>query len=121
MLPASTQRRIGRVARARWCGTLLLLVVQGTRADPPYGLERRAPIGPFLDRKLPATPPVPSGGWVAVKAFPYLTFQDPVFITHAPRGRRLYVCGRQGLVEAFEDDPHTTTKAVVLDLRARCQ
>lgn len=86
----------------------------------PAGLERRVPIGPFLGRRLPADPPTP-GAWQAVPAFPNLTFQDPVALTHAPRSRRLYVCGRQGTIESFDNRPLTATKTTVLDIRSRCQ
>src|SRR3954470_22448529 len=105
---------------ASFCALSLLLAAQRTPDGPPYGLGRREPIGPYLDRKLPPTPPS-SLGWEAVPAFPLLSFQDPVFLTHAPRGRRLYVCGRQGTIESFENDPRVATKALFLDLRSRCQ
>ena len=87
---------------------------------PPPGPGPRSPIGPYLDRRLPETPPA-SGAWRAVPAFPNLTFQDPVVLTHAPRSRRLYVCGRQGTIESFENLPRTATKTMVLDIRSRCQ
>lgn len=88
--------------------------------SPPYGLEHREPIGAFLDGRLPRTPPS-TLRWEAVPAFPNLTFQDPVFLTYAPIGRRLYVCSRQGIVEWFENDPGATEKRAFLDIRARCQ
>ncbi len=44
-------------------------------------------VGPYLGGTLPARPPpVPSGDWVAVKAFPRLTFEDPVGLVAGPRG-----------------------------------
>lgn len=77
--------------------------------------------GAYLDGHLPRREPARAGGWEAVPAFPRLTFQDPTSLVPEPGGRRLYVCGRQGLVEAFENDPDASTKATVLDLRAVCQ
>ena len=124
-LPVPLRRHPATPTRPRCRGlvwrVLLLLAAQQALSGPPYGLERREPIGPYLDQKLPPTPPPSSGGWEAVPAFPHLSFQDPVFLTHAPGSRRLYVCGRQGIIESFENDPHTAIKTVFLDLRARCQ
>ena len=77
--------------------------------------------GAYLAGRLPRSAPTRSGGWETVPAFPHLTFQDPTSLVPEPGGHRLYVCGRQGLVEAFENDPATSTKQTVLDLRANCQ
>src|SRR4051794_28663752 len=87
-------------------------------ADLPM---RRAPIGPYLDGAFPAAAPAPSGGWAAVVAFPRLTFEDPIFLVPDPRGGRLYIGGRQGVVWSIADDPNAVTKSVFLDLRSRCQ
>ena len=129
------QQGIGGLARSRsgrrWRRGLVAVVaclgalgpLMAARLGPGagrYGLARREAIGPYLGRKLPAVAPSP-GAWKAVVAFPNLTFQDPVFLTHAPGGRRLYVCGRQGTIESFDDDPRTATKTTFLDIRARCQ
>ena len=92
-----------------------------TGAGPPDGPDRPDAIGPYLDGRLPRVAPAPSGGWKAVPAFPLLTFEDPTFLVPEPGSRRLYVGGRQGLIEAFDADPNASAKSVVLDLRGRCQ
>ncbi|HXJ55105.1 MAG TPA: PQQ-dependent sugar dehydrogenase [Verrucomicrobiae bacterium] len=88
-----------------------------------YGLDSRAPIGPLLNSALPGIPPglVSGGGWSTVPAFPNLTFANPVALVAEPRTRRLFVCGREGLIHFFENDPATATKTLFLDIRARTQ
>lgn len=87
-------------------------------AGPPGG---RRPIGPYLDGAFPPAAPAPSGGWAAVPAFPRLTFEDPVLLVPDPRGGRLYVGSRQGVVWSIADDPNAASKSAFLDLRPRCQ
>lgn len=84
----------------------------------PYGLDSRAPIGPYLNGQMPALGSG-SGDWAVAVAFPNLTFDDPVFLTHEPRTNRLYVLNRQGLIWFFPNDPNASAKTVFLDLRSR--
>jgi uncharacterized repeat protein (TIGR03806 family) len=58
---------------------------------------------------------------MTVQAFPNLTFEDPTFLTSAPRTNLLYVCGRQGTIWVFPNDPNTTTKTEFLSLTNRNQ
>ncbi|WP_435018161.1 PQQ-dependent sugar dehydrogenase [Tundrisphaera sp. TA3] len=128
-LPSNPSPRIARgikpasiaLVAAALCGTAEPPPEPAIPTKPAYGLERREAIGAYLDRRLPTTPPASAGGWEAVPAFPNLTFQDPVFVTQAPGGFRLYVCGRQGIIESFENMPTVSTKATFLDIRGRCQ
>ncbi len=108
--------------------TTLILTLTWVLACPGLTTEamaetpRREPIGAFLGGTLPGTPPVPSGDWVTRKAFPKLTFEDPVGLVAGPSGSRtLFVWGRQGVVWSFENDPNASTKTVVLDIQTRCQ
>ncbi len=88
-----------------------------------YGLDNREPIGPLLNNALPGLPPdlVSSGSWTTVPAFPNLTFPNPVVLLPEPRTNRLFVCGREGLIYFFENDPMTATKTLFLDIRPRTQ
>ena len=86
-----------------------------------YGLDERKPVAPFLNRAFPEDLSAVSGSWSTVKAFPNLTFDDPVNLTFAPRSTRLFVCGRQGQIWSFENNPSTSTKTTVLDIRSRVQ
>ncbi|MBE7201966.1 MAG: PQQ-dependent sugar dehydrogenase, partial [Parafilimonas terrae] len=111
----------GAVALIAVCLPALGFAVLGKGRD----LAASRTFGPttdaYLGGRLPREAPVLSGGWKAVPAFPNLKFQDPTNLVPEPGGRRLCVTGRQGLIEAFENDPNTSTKTTVLDLRARCQ
>ena len=59
--------------------------------------------------------------WQAVAAFPNLTFDDATMLVAEPRTNRLYVCGREGVIWFFANDPNTTTRTVFLDLSAQTQ
>ncbi|MDB6018478.1 MAG: glucose/sorbosone dehydrogenase domain protein, partial [Pedosphaera sp.] len=87
----------------------------------PYGLEVRPPVGAFLNGALPRVAPGPSGAWTTVNAFPNLTFQDPAFLVGEPGTNRLYVCGREGYIWFFTNNPNTATKTLFLDLHAHTQ
>ena len=72
---------------------------------------------------MPGLPPglVSSGGWTAVAAFPNLSFSNPVVLLAEPRANRLFVCGREGLIYFFDNDPAASTKTLFLDIRSRTQ
>ena len=90
-------------------------------AAQTYGLSSRSPVGSFLNQKMPSASTMASGAWTVVNAFPNLTFQNPTFLTCEPHTNRLYVCGREGKIWFFANDPNTTTKTVFLDLSAQTQ
>ena len=100
---------------------LLPFVTIPVTAGPPYGLASRNPIGPFLNSSLPPAVTDGSGGWMTVPAFPYLTFEDPTFLTAAPGTNRLYVCCRQGNIWYFQNDPNATNKFIFLNLTGQNQ
>ena len=94
---------------------------------------RRRPVNPFR-RYLPAriaflvagaalmaAPKLAGQSYVAVNAFPNLTFQDPVHIAFAPGTNQLYVAGREGQIWSFANSPAVATKILVLDLSAVTQ
>ncbi|WP_150107231.1 immunoglobulin domain-containing protein [Pedosphaera parvula] len=93
----------------------------GALASSPYGLDVREQMGVFLNNHLPPVSVDASGGWVTVPAFPNLTFEDPTFLTRAPGTSRLYVCGRQGIIWFFVNDPSTSNKTVFLNISNRTQ
>jgi uncharacterized repeat protein (TIGR03806 family) len=102
---------------------LLLVFSCSIGQGQPYGLETRAPIGAFLNNTLPTLPPgqISSGGWRTVLAFPNLTFSNPVVLVAEPRTNRLFVCGREGLIWFFQNEPTTTNKTLFLDIRTQTQ
>jgi glucose/arabinose dehydrogenase len=94
--------------------------VAGRPADPPYGLEARSPIQPFLNHRLPPDQPE-AGKWLVAPAFPHLRFANPVGLVPEPASNRLCVHQREGIIYAFENDPDVREKEVFLDISARTQ
>src|ERR1043166_6299691 len=106
-----------------WANLLVLcscIYCQPANAKP-YGLESRPAVGPFLNGTLPDRAPGIAGGWMTVKAFPFLTFQDPTFLVAEPGTNRLYACGREGYIWYFTNDPNATEKKLFLDLHWHVQ
>ena len=67
-------------------------------------------------------PTSPSGqAFVAVNAFPNLTFQDPTFFLVEPGTNKVFVCGREGQIWTFNNNPNVATKTLFLDLSAQTQ
>jgi uncharacterized repeat protein (TIGR03806 family) len=85
-----------------------------------YGLDSRAPVGAFLNNKMP---PIagPTGDWTVTVAFPNLTFEDAVFLIPEPGTNRLYVGGHQGMIWFFQNSSNVNSKTVFLDIRSRTQ
>src|SRR5215510_7916117 len=99
----------------------LFVVLAHSAPAKPYGLDARPPSGPFLNNVMPPTTPGITGSWATAKAFPYLTFQDPTFLVVEPGTNRLYVCGREGYIWYFPNDPNVTEKKLFLDLHWHVQ
>jgi len=99
--------------------------------DDERGDEPTTPPAPVLagldvrpdaaELSLPTSLELASPGWIAEEAFPGLTFDDPVSIVEANGTNHLFVTERQGRIYAFENDPATTEKRLVLDLSGRTQ
>ncbi|HEU4577086.1 MAG TPA: PQQ-dependent sugar dehydrogenase [Polyangiaceae bacterium] len=88
--------------------------------SPPFsGLQERPPSIAFLN--LPEAANVAAQGWVAVAAFPHLSFNTAVSLTAGPGTGHLFVTEREGRVYAFPNEPGTTEKKLVLDLSAVTQ
>src|SRR5579883_2415444 len=63
----------------------------------------------------------PGQAYVAVNAFPSLTFEDPTWLMPVPGTNQLLVAGRQGKIWTFVNSATTTTKNIFLDLSAHSQ
>ncbi len=88
-------------------------------ASSPSGLPnlRNHPLG--VDGRalgLPLEPQLEPAGWSTSVAFPQLVFDDPVNLEAAPRSNYLFVSEREGKLYAFQNDPATSEKILVLDL-----
>jgi uncharacterized repeat protein (TIGR03806 family) len=84
------------------------------RAALEPGLDVQPRGGAFL--ALPSLPPSPTR-WTTEEAFPQLTFSNPTSLHEAPGTGQLLVTEREGAVYAFANDPRTSEKRLVLDLR----
>lgn len=77
---------------------------------------------PFLNGSVPPALGVPPGQTIqAVDAFPNLRFDHPVWLGSEPGSNRLFVVERKGVIWAFDNDPATTTKTLILDIEARTE
>ncbi len=65
-------------------------------------------------------PPPEPGGYQVEKAFPDLSFSNPLFLDHAGDGsNRLFVVEQGGTIEVFENDASTSNATVFLDISDR--
>lgn len=87
----------------------------------PYGIQERAPVGPFLNGVMPEIAPAISGDWSAVPAFPNLLFTNSVGLCAVPGTDELCVWEREGRVWTFKNAPDATEKKLVLDVHNQCQ
>src|SRR4051812_33072936 len=104
----------------KWVSLFLSLWLAQQSDAQVYGLDSRAPIGAFLNNKMPAVAG-PTGAWTVSVAFPNLTFEDAVLLIAEPGTNRLYVCGHQGMIWFFTNNPNANSKTVFLDIRSRTQ
>lgn len=93
-------------------------------SEPPRTAEWRSglddrPIGSAL--ALPATLDAAAPGWIAVEAFPAITFNDPISFEEAFDTGFIFVTEREGRIYAFENEPNVSEKRLVLDLADRNQ
>ena len=82
-------------------------------ADPPVGLDERPANSTCL------APPRPAGALALTvqRAFPALSFQQPLFMLQAPGDdSRWYVLEKTGRVRSFDNQPGVASSSVFLDL-----
>lgn len=98
--------------------TLLPTATPSSSPTPPPGfglLERE----PNLTCKVEGQPgPPPS--MALTRAFPKLTFTNPVALTHAPgKQNTLFVLEKEGLIHQFPTQEDVATTSIFLDIRSR--
>lgn len=96
---------------------LSVLFDVGRVSAQPDGLDSAVPMGGYLDGALPVQTPGANGDWVLVNAFPGVTFIDPVQMIPVPGTTQLMVAEKVGRLSVFENDPATTTKTPLFDIR----
>ncbi len=84
------------------------------------GLDSPAPIGPFLNGKLPSKSPG-LGEWQLVNAFPDLTFVDPVQMLPVPGTNQLAVAEKTGRLVVFQNTPNVDAKNTLIDFTAHVE
>jgi putative heme-binding domain-containing protein len=92
---------------------VLLSVCAVVRAEQPFGLKRRTP---WTTSRLTGSPEPPPPYRVE-RAFPALTFHNPVLITSAPGSNRLFVGEQDGKIFSFPNDPQVKKADLFFDLR----
>jgi uncharacterized repeat protein (TIGR03806 family) len=111
------------------CGGEDRTLLEGVPAGAPPALSPPGNAGPGLDvaprgtpfLSLPKAAELAAPGWVAVEAFPNLTFDDPVALVAAPHTGQLFVAEREGRLYAFENRPDADARTLVLDLAEHTQ
>lgn len=82
------------------------------------GLDERPPAAAI---NLPDALEIAAPGWVAVQAFPALTFNFPTIFEEAPGTGKIFVAELDGRIYAFDNDPAVTEKQLVLDISDHVQ
>ena len=78
----------------------------------PFAISKRVP---WTTSRVKGTPDPPSP-YRTEPAFPHLKFEEPLAMTCAPKGDRLFVTERFGRVYSFPNDPEVKKAELFLDL-----
>lgn len=97
---------------------LRLLLCLGVAGLAAPGRPRAvvAPVGPYFNGVFPRDAPGAAPTWMAVNAFPMLSFTDPMWIAEVPGTSDMLVVEKGGKLKRFRNDPQAAQVAVVLDL-----
>src|SRR6266516_2042340 len=71
-------------------------------AAKPYGIDKRTPWKTSRITGAPEPPPP----YKIERAFPKLTFKNPLLLTTAPGSKRFFVCEQAGKIYSFPIDPN---------------
>src|SRR5438132_7566788 len=81
-------------------------------ADRPFGISKRIP---WTTSRLTGSPDPPPP-YKIVRAFPKLTFKNPLLLTNAPGTERLFIGEQVGKLYSFPNDPAVAKTDLFLDL-----
>jgi putative heme-binding domain-containing protein len=82
------------------------------KKDKPYGIDKRIPWTSSHIKGSPEPPPP----YKIERAFPKLTFRNPLHLTTAPGINRFFVCEQAGKIFSFPIDPNVARADLVIDL-----
>jgi putative heme-binding domain-containing protein len=95
------------------CLLLLFSLVIGSQADDqPFGISKRAP---WTTSRLTGSPEPPPP-YKIVRAFPKLTFHNPLLLRSAPGTERLFVGEQAGKLYSFPNNQDVSKADLFLDL-----
>jgi putative heme-binding domain-containing protein len=80
--------------------------------DRPFGISKRIP---WTTSRLTGSPEPPPP-YKIVRAFPKLTFKNPLLLTNAPGTERLFIGEQAGKLYSFPNDPEVAKADLLLDL-----
>ena len=105
--------RSGSVLTAVAIGLCFPLIV----AAQPYGLNERVAVSGV---QFPLNDPGAPGTVRVVRAFPSVTFSQPVFVTHPPDGtNRLFIVEKPGRIKVITNSDSAASAPVFLDISGR--
>ena len=108
----------------RWkklgCRVLLCLGVAAL-AVPGRPRAVVAPVGSYFNGVFPKDAPGAAPTWMAVNAFPMLSFTDPMWIAEIPGTGDMLVVEKGGRLKRFRNDPQVPQASVVLDMGPELQ
>ena len=120
---AEQPRPLSKASR-RWLGYVAPLVILAAAAcasqEPAPASEQPDSVrsAPGETQTGPATVPLTRMG--VERAFPTLSFREPVYLTYSDDGaNRLFVVERAGVIAVFDDDETVTSADTFLDIRQR--
>ncbi len=103
---------------AAWSG--LMMAGDQPKSDggaKPFGIDKRVP---WTTSKITGAPEPPPP-YKIVRAFPKLTFRNPLLLTTAPGSNRFFLCEQAGKMLSFPIDPKVETADLVIDLPKELQ
>lgn len=106
MVPHKSTRR-STTFLSLWVSLALILAACGDRVNSD-------------DNNGPPPPDFDPDAYVLENAFPGLSFDRPLYLTHAGDGSgQLFVVEQRGTVQTFENDPAASSSRLFLDLRQK--
>src|SRR5260370_23564260 len=81
-------------------------------ADRPLGIYKRVP---WTNSRLTGSPDPPPP-YKIVRAFPKLTFKNPLLLRNAPGTERLFIGEQEGKLYSFPNDQHVSKADLFVDL-----